>query len=407
MESALRAVFSLSGSEMPTNVLMITDGEIWNIEGVIAASRSAGQRVFIIGVGLSPAESNLRILAEATGGAVEFLSPAEPVAMAVDRQLNRMRQQALGRAQLKLASELQWVVPNPETTPLYAGDIVHFWFETKGSPEINRLGLWIGSGRDLQRLVACKEEVDSPVELVRLAIAAHLKSWNLRDMDIEKKAHYTELAVAYQLVTALTNFLMVHERDESAANQLPEGRQVLHMDRPTVLRFSISDDLADTPFCEAKTVYQDIPAFLRREANSDSNYVRNLPIQTALEFNDHVDRINSHFDSRSSLPLQLWGGDGLADLELGESLTSALEELIDSGIPEESVLLAFWDAVRKTLLKRKLKRRVIWWIKRQRKLSPAEANLSVAMAGALKTSDKFNLVWQLPEAGEHLLASWH
>ena len=79
MEGALRAVFGLKvDSRFGTaDVLLITDGEIWQTEETIAAAAASKHRVFVIGVGSSPAEAVLRSLAEATGGACEFATPGE------------------------------------------------------------------------------------------------------------------------------------------------------------------------------------------------------------------------------------------------------------------------------------------------------------------------------------------
>jgi Ca-activated chloride channel family protein len=96
MEMALRSVFALaSGSDLDcTDVLLITDGEIWNIQPTIEAARRSGHRVFALGVGASPAEAVLRQLAEATGGACEFCTPGEGLEEAARRALRRIRQPA-------------------------------------------------------------------------------------------------------------------------------------------------------------------------------------------------------------------------------------------------------------------------------------------------------------------------
>jgi Ca-activated chloride channel family protein len=77
MEAALKAVFALPVSRdcAGADVLLVTDGEIWQAQEMIAAARASGHRVFAIGVGSSPAEGVLRSLAEATGGACEFATP--------------------------------------------------------------------------------------------------------------------------------------------------------------------------------------------------------------------------------------------------------------------------------------------------------------------------------------------
>src|SRR5690606_13269488 len=68
-EGALQQVFALGGREGAADVLLLTDGEIWNADHLIAEARGAQQRVFVVGIGSAPAEGVLRRLAEATGGA--------------------------------------------------------------------------------------------------------------------------------------------------------------------------------------------------------------------------------------------------------------------------------------------------------------------------------------------------
>lgn len=391
MESALSSVFSLSSSETPANVLMITDGEIWDIDGVITASRNAGQRVFVIGVGLSPAESNLRGLAEATGGAVEFLSPAEPVNEAVDRQFNRMRQSTLINAELELPGELSWIVPNPETTPLYAGDTVHFWYSFSGDDEKGPVTLKINlPGDNGIELIANAASTSENIELPRLATAARLKAWDLKHADTKEKDRYSELAVTHQLVTPTTNFLMTHDRGEDAAADLPKTKQIKHMDRPTVMRCKMAvsaDMMPQLDLCESSNEYLEIPAFLRRQADGDAATPSSIVPDT------HSELINGYFDTHGSLPLMLRGPNGFADIGLDEEILIALEEFISDAIPEESVLLAFWDAMRKSPFRRGLKRKTIWWIKRQGKLTENERRLSQIMVTSLSQSDTSHVHW--------------
>lgn len=68
MESALVATFSLAQT-VPSDALLVTDGEISAIDSTIAAARASGHQVFVAGMGSSPAEGHLRRLAHATGGA--------------------------------------------------------------------------------------------------------------------------------------------------------------------------------------------------------------------------------------------------------------------------------------------------------------------------------------------------
>jgi Ca-activated chloride channel family protein len=71
MDSALADTFKISTEnfERPINVLLITDGEVWDIENIIQTARESNHRIFAIGVGSSPADSLLREIAENSDGA--------------------------------------------------------------------------------------------------------------------------------------------------------------------------------------------------------------------------------------------------------------------------------------------------------------------------------------------------
>ena len=68
MASALSSTFALAQT-VPSDVLIVTDGEISAIDNTIGVAKTSGHRLFVVGIGSSPAEANLRRLAEATGGA--------------------------------------------------------------------------------------------------------------------------------------------------------------------------------------------------------------------------------------------------------------------------------------------------------------------------------------------------
>ena len=404
VEPALRAVFSLSGSEVPANVLMITDGEIWDIDGVITACRHAGVRVFIIGVGLSPAESNLRLLAEATGGAVEFLSPSESTEAAVGRQLNRMRQPIITNAKLEIPGEPKWIVPNPADTHLYAGDTVHFWYETKGIEAEDQASLILDDYRSTKFSVQTStvENNEESSELARLAVAARLKAWDTKKASNEEINNYTELAVQYQLVTSKTNFLMIEDRGENQAMDLPDTRAVKHMIRADIASFSCASAVSchaydSTTVSESFSEYLEVPAFLRRQAydqpdESISGVIEEPGREGQLSGSD-CSAINAYFNFYEELPLSASGSHGLERIALTDESISELTKLLALSISEESVLLAFWNAILQTPVKRELQREVIWWIKHQRAMTSPEKNLCDSMVKHLADSECHLVKW--------------
>lgn len=113
MEDALLSTFKLAQTAT-SDVLLITDGEINSIDSVIASAKASGHRVFIVGIGSSPAESHLRRLAQATGGACDFVAPGEAVEPAIVRMFARLRSPRMN------AISLAW----PEgCTPIWVSDL--------------------------------------------------------------------------------------------------------------------------------------------------------------------------------------------------------------------------------------------------------------------------------------------
>jgi len=81
MKAALASVFAIparaKAGDGLGDVLMITDGEVWDVEAIIETARRAAHRVFVIGVGSSPAEGPLRRLAQATAARASSPRPAK------------------------------------------------------------------------------------------------------------------------------------------------------------------------------------------------------------------------------------------------------------------------------------------------------------------------------------------
>lgn len=90
MEEALAGLFTTSPGEDPYDVLLITDGEIWDISATVTGALKSGHRIFAIGVGSAPGESLLRQLADKSGGAALFVTPSENMTEAVHRLARMM-----------------------------------------------------------------------------------------------------------------------------------------------------------------------------------------------------------------------------------------------------------------------------------------------------------------------------
>ena len=227
--AALAAAYALrSPPGLPQDVLLITDGEVWEVDTLVEAARRSGHRVFTVGVGSAVSEATVRGLAEATGGACELVTPNEDMAERVHRHFKRL---LLLRA---THARVRWPVEPTECLPetleaVYDGDTVHVFARFPEPPTGEAvLEVTLADGRTLtQRAVLrpapAAEAGEGPSTLARLARARELKALT----DAEAGA---ALAVCYQLMSPWTGYVVVAERAEGErAGDLPALRKVPHM----------------------------------------------------------------------------------------------------------------------------------------------------------------------------------
>ncbi len=244
LHSALTNVFNMnanvsarknSDDSAPADVLLITDGEVWNIETILASARISGHRIYTIGVGSSPAESLLRELAKNSGGSSQFVTPNEDMRSAVDRMLTRMRsaQEVRFAIQWNAAEEKnkehQWASTLP--SQLIDGETVHLYARLPAKtekPPVLVCKTWINE-KEKEVCSAKPTQITWDTEgiVARLCAAAQIAEFTESKADTQLAK---SLAVQYQLVTPHTNFFLVHERAEGAkAVGLPKLQQVAQM----------------------------------------------------------------------------------------------------------------------------------------------------------------------------------
>ena len=197
-----------------------------------ASAKDSGHRLFIVGIGSSPAETHLRRLAEATGGACDFVAPGEAIEPAVLRMFARLRSPRLADLNIEWPAGAvpQWV--SPLLPSVFDGDTVNV-FALLGQAPAGQVRLLGKRAEDeAPQEIGCAvfaSELESADTLPRMAAALRLRSIDA-DAVIATTPDAAALAVAYQLVTDKTNFLLVHERaDGEKAIDMPELRKVPQM----------------------------------------------------------------------------------------------------------------------------------------------------------------------------------
>ena len=226
MEAALTSTFALSTTG-DCDVLLVTDGEISAIDSTLDAAEQSGHRLFIVGIGSSPAETHLRRLAEASGGACDFVAPGEAVEPAVLRMFARLRSPRVRALSLAWPESMtpHWVSPLPRS--VFDGDSfnVFAWLQQLPTGELRLLGQLSADG-DTQEIstVSLHAAAADDNTLPRLAASIRCQTAT------ETPATTAQRAIDYQLVTGQTHFLLVHERAEAdKATDMPEQHKVRQM----------------------------------------------------------------------------------------------------------------------------------------------------------------------------------
>ena len=258
MERALRNVMAITHEdEEPVgsaSILLITDGEVWDIENIVASVRQRGHRVFALGVGSSPAESLLRELAEVSGGACEMVSPNQSMQRAVARLLDRMRRSCA--LDCRLVSDAPLIDQSPGAKEVTQGDTLHQWAQASSRPEAAPSLQWTLAG---QTFNAKAEQLiwDEDGILPRLFAAQRL-------LDTSNEERQRALAVQYQLVTKHTNFILVHERAAGdKAQDLPLLQQVAQMQAAGVAgNGTVMQEVSNRVYCT--------PSIMRMSSSMES-----------------------------------------------------------------------------------------------------------------------------------------
>ena len=133
--SALRAAYRIESEHgVPRDLLLITDGEVWDTDSTVAEARASGHRIFSVGVGSAVAEPFVRALAGATGGACELVTPRENMAARIHRHFQRILAPPAKRARVIWPAPVRHAVPDPLPPP-YPGDTLHLFGSFAERPE--------------------------------------------------------------------------------------------------------------------------------------------------------------------------------------------------------------------------------------------------------------------------------
>jgi Ca-activated chloride channel family protein len=223
LNRALSSTFKLSflqATQEGCDLLLITDGDVWQIEDIIRQAKLSRHRIFAIGVGSAPAESLLKDLAEQTGGACELVTPTESIAEAVLRMTHKMRSTRTSTVQIDWAGEVLWQSQLPKQ--VFAGETIHVHARLKHPPTVSPTLRWTVE-QVAHEDRAPDIEWHTSGTLPRMVASAEIAS--LSDEDVAQA-----LALKYQLASKYTHLILVHVREEDdKATGLPKLQKIQQM----------------------------------------------------------------------------------------------------------------------------------------------------------------------------------
>jgi Ca-activated chloride channel family protein len=357
MEEALTAVFALGEDTSGADVLLITDGEVFGADALVARARSAQQRVFVVGIGAAPAEGVLRTLAGATGGACEFIAPNEGVQQAILRMFLRLRAPRIARAEVAWPVAPRWVTPLP--TGLFGGETVHVYAGFAAPPQgtATLALLPAGAGQVLRDTVALPAAVLDEPSLPRMAAALRIESAG--------KDEALALALRHQLLTAQTNCVIVHERAEGEkATDLPQLQKVAQMHaagwggmgtvcsaRLVSPPASMDFDMVAFDALEVSSAAPEFVAPMRRRESRARRVPQPPAMPSALDraaVTDFLRRLEATYArgrAGTGLPNTIAG---IVNLGGGDEIGIGLAALVLAGHDEAAIVRAFWEALHKS-----------------------------------------------------------
>lgn len=215
-----KALSSASPAGMPEDILLITDGQVWDMAAVANKLASRKHRTFCIGVGSAVERGVLSALSSKTGGDAIFVNVHEDMGKKVFEHFKRMTLTPAGSPAFDFAGAKPRAVAPKKLPTVFDGDMVLAcaWFATAPGEAAFSL-------RSPDGLMSWRTPVTANADwaetLPRFAAAMRLP--DLPDHEA------TALAVEYSLVSPFTNFLAVVERAEGEKpRDLPGLRTVAH-----------------------------------------------------------------------------------------------------------------------------------------------------------------------------------
>ncbi len=372
MQPALTAAYnSKTIPHLPTDILLITDGQTWSEDELLANAAHSEHRHFIVGVGSAVSEAFLSNLANQTGGASEFVTPNEEMNKRILQHFKRIKQTRIYNPQFSLsdkyAAPLCFESVPAHKSAIFLGDTVNLLCQYEGYPAATADFFFETECNSLENenevygsTITLSQKVNDQGLLARLA--AHDRLMGL------EKTEATELAEKYQLLTHNTSYILVKHNDNCGQLPIPELQQIPHQPAAGQSGFGSvdinssyadqrvyspapvesADPLSIPAFLRKQTEVDDldIPAFLRN-SNSILAKAKNIiqPLnnnkKTSIRYSSLADALNKKFTPDNPIALSEFDIFDIEELGETEIIIETLYQLEHTGYSGQKLVVAW------------------------------------------------------------------
>ena len=281
LETAIDKAVDMEQSQ----ILLLTDGQVWQREGEFQALLKRANRhgivISAIGLGNAVNESFLSELTDKTSGNLVLINSSENTAQRVKHHLSLLKT-SFGQQAIDVNSDCEW--SNIATRCLDKNSSVSYFH---GLSSIDKpLAIHQVSNSHQSHQTMTWNKADKGLEEAIVALVANNRI--VRAESSERAA----LAEKYQQITDETSFVMVAERDEQSLNGLPE---IEHVPQMAVDRVSLGvevDHCMDilTVVNESRIFPKEIEAnYDCDEGLSDATFLEKGPTEHLLEKLSRID----------------------------------------------------------------------------------------------------------------------
>jgi len=324
-------------SKTSREVLLITDGEVWDWEQVTAMASESGVRFFTVGVGSSVSEAFVQTLADHTGGSCELVSPMEDMAEKIVRHFKRIYTPKSTNVKIHWPSEPENIFPKQINT-IYDGDTLHVFGKFKKMPKGEvELRADLNNGETfIQKLpLHNRAHFQTPSELpgttARMATAFEIKT-------MEDPKQIANLGMKYQLMSKFTNYLAI---DVKVEGEKVEAIPVLHK----------TPQMLAAGWGGSGTIMQDmsIQYSIKKSTFLKSSMENRLEGMDSCcvylerrKYDPFIDRLNNSQDELFKPLIDITSINDLRTWGVPDEQTEVLMELVNAEVDEETAVKLFF-----------------------------------------------------------------